>query len=120
MNSEKTSLIDVENKILDFSHIDIGSEIVKKCNFPQNMVAVIEHDEKISYDNSEFSQLTNTIFLTNCACRINNIGFKECYFENMEKYHECLEILKIPEDGLKIIIDEVKQQMELMRKEGVF
>lgn len=142
MHAESKNLIDVEMAMLGFSHVDIGKELAIRWHFPHHIGMTIGMDEQtsltiddskktlnddddahcnidnISYD--ELLRLINTLFIANYNCRMKNIGFKECYKENQQQYHQCLKLLEVSQQEIDIIMNDVSKEIHAMSEQGLF
>ena len=120
--SEKNNqnLFDAENRIMGFNHAEIGMTMAENWNFPDDLVMAIgcHHDPERADD--KFKKITSTLYISDYACQVNNIGYIDAPYMNELLYKKFLNKLKIKEEAIDIIIEDVQEEIENMGKSGWF
>jgi len=113
-------LVNVENALLGFNHTDIGCAIAKDWNFPEELGVAIRNHHNPNYADDKFTKIVSIIFISDYITQSKNIGYCDAPYKNTILFQKCLMKLKIKEESIKFIIEEVEEEIEKMSKVGWF
>ncbi|MBT4485492.1 MAG: hypothetical protein HOC71_17635 [Candidatus Latescibacteria bacterium] len=68
----------------------------------------------------KFKEITLTSYISDYICQRNDIGYGDAPYENKSLYEKCLMELKIKEKEMNIIIEDVQEEIQKMKKGGWF
>jgi len=74
INRENILMITAENKILGYSHAEVGKLLAEKWNLPAKLVRIIAHHHQPSFAGS-FAKEAAIVHLADIFCRALNMGF---------------------------------------------
>ena len=117
---KKCNLHYAEKNILGFDHTDIGREIAHTWGFPDEFVIAIgNHHEPFRVDDG-LKRSTLTLYISAFICQRNSLGFCDAFYEDPFFYSKCLSELKIQEEAMNLIIEDVQYELKKMEKNGWF
>ena len=118
--NDKCNLLYAEKNIIGYDHTDIGRAIADDWDFPQELVIAIgNHHEPESVD-EKFKKFVLTTYISDYVCQRNDIGYCDAPYENESLHTKCLKELKIQEKAMNLIIEDVQEEIEKMKKGGWF
>lgn len=117
---EKVNLREAEMRMLGFTHEDLGLRMMQSWNLPQEFCSVLGFAEQPHLACGEDARLAKTIYVCNVASQNRGLGYVENPQWSRETYLRCLEELGLSEMAIKVIMDEVKQEIQKMKDEGWF
>lgn len=118
--NQKRNLTDVENEILGFNHADIGEAISQAWGFTDEMVwAIANHNNPDIFD-EYYKQIGSSIFIANYIVQENMIGYSDSPFHHDKCYKTCLKELGLKEKALRLILEEVKTEIDRMKNSNWF
>jgi len=116
----KNNLFYAENIDLSFNHADIGKAIAENWDFPDELVMSIGYHHEPDRADDKYKKITSVLFISNYACQRNNIGYSDAPYKNESLYKKCLMKLNVQEEAINIIMKDVQEEIENMRKAGWF
>ena len=117
---DKCNLSYTEKNILGFDHTDIGMAIADNWCFPDELVIAVGNHNKPHMVDDKFKKITLTLYISDYICQRNDIGFCDAPYGNQSLYTKCLTELKIQEDAMNLIIEDVQNEFQKMKKSGWF
>jgi HD-like signal output (HDOD) protein len=120
INIDKSNLVNVEDSVLGYNHMDIGGAISENWNFPDELTAAIGNHHTPDRVEERFSKIVSTIFISEYITQIKNIGYDESPYKNKILFNKCLRKLKLKEKLLDSMMEEVKEEIIKMEKAGWF
>ena len=114
------NLYDAENSIMGFNHAEIGMIIAENWNFPDELIIAIGYHHDPERADDKFKKITYALYISDYACQVNNIGFNDAPYMDELLYKKCLTKLKIKEQAIDIIMEDVQEEIENLRKAGWF
>ncbi|MFC1539012.1 HDOD domain-containing protein [Candidatus Latescibacterota bacterium] len=117
---DKCNLSQAEINILGFNHEDIGMAIAYNWNFPDELVIPIGNHHKPDVVDDKYKKIVMTLYISDFICQMNNIGYCDASYENQSLYTRSLKELKIQEESMNLIIKEVQNETQIMKKNKWF
>lgn len=117
---DKCNLPDAEKNILGFDHTDIGRALTRNWDLPDELVMAIGNHHEPDRVDDTFKKITLTSYISDYICQSNEMGYCDAPYENQSLYTKCLKELNIQEKAMKLIIQEVQEEMQKMKKSGWF
>ena len=117
---EQCNVVDIEAEKLGFTHTDIGAAIAENWGFPGEIVTAIRNHHNLTSGDDEFMKVTSTIYLANYICQNKSIGYSDAPNRSTSAFQKCLLRLDVKEIAIKLIIDEVQNEISKMKKAGWF
>ena len=114
----KCNLLYAEKNVLGFDHTDIGEAVANNWGFPYELVkAIRNHHEPVIVDD-KFKKITLTLYISDCICQRNDIGYCDAPYEDQALYINCLMELNIQEEAMNFIIEDVHKEIQKMKGSG--
>lgn len=120
VDKNKQNLRDAEMSILGFSHEELGLRLMKGWSLPEDFCRVIRYAEQPELAGGDDIRLAKTLYISNIACQNRQLGYIENPQASRNLYQECLAELDLSEPAIKVIMDDVKQEIIKMKEEGWF
>ncbi|MBW2108710.1 MAG: HDOD domain-containing protein [Deltaproteobacteria bacterium] len=117
---ENKELTEIEVAILGYSHADIGGALSEYWNFPEELVAAIRHHHDPAGADELFSRMASTLYLADYVCTQKGFGYiggRTVYDKDL--YLTGLKQLNIRPQAIKLIAEELEQEMRKMQDRGV-
>ena len=120
IKTDKNNLVNIEDAVLGYNHMDIGGAISENWNFPEELTAAIGNHHTPDRVEERFSKIASTIFISEYVTQSKNIGYDESPYKNKTLFQKCLRKLKLKEKILESIMEQVKEEIAKMEKTGWF
>jgi len=120
--NEKIPFIEAEKKVLGFDHGDIGYEVAKKWNFPEEICEVIKYHHRPK-ESSINKRNVYTVCLANGLSKTMDIGEGSKSFENpviemKEVFNEnIMDFLSLNRDDILDIRKQASEEYKLIEKD---
>ena len=118
--TENDNLVDMEDVVLDFNHMDIGFAVAQDWALPQELCMAIGKHHIPGAVGGRFSKIVSTVFISEYITQNREIGYDESPNKDYTAFQKCLTKLKIREKALDIIVDEVEKEINKMEEAGWF
>jgi putative nucleotidyltransferase with HDIG domain len=76
VNMERISFVEAENRVLGYSHAEIGGKVAEMWRLPEPIVRCVRHHHDPDGLGSP-DELVDVVYLANCLCRFLGIGIGE-------------------------------------------
>ena len=116
----RRNLHELERETFGFTHADLSSRLFERWQIPEELTDVIRFHHAPENSNPAFLCLHRTLFLSNFSCQAAALGFSDAAFMPAEHSARCLQDLRITQQSLDVILDEVRKQILIMEKDGWF
>ena len=120
MEHNKANIIDAEMEVFGFTHSDIGAAILEKWGFSDEMVVAVRNHHNVMGEEENLMKVVYTIYIANHSCNSAKIGYCDTSYRNMSLFQKCLLRLDIKDIALKLIIEDVKEEINKMKNAGWF
>lgn len=110
--------IELEKSLSGYDHTDVGRDLVQSWKLPEEMTRAIAFHHRPLAVKPDFARLTMTIFIAEHICNINGFGFEGFSETQNENYINCLSNLKLENDNIEIIFEDVQMELEKMEQSG--
>ena len=118
VNEEKLYLMDVEERVLGFTHAKLGEHIARNWLLPEDLVyAIGYHSRPYDAPKEHFRQVA-TLYVASAMCYIAGVGFAIATPFDDELYRRCLADLKIDVDDINLIVEDGKLEIAEMLEKG--
>lgn len=117
---EKGDFLVREKEILGFNHARLGKVLTENWGLPQELSGAIgyHHNPLIADTSSE--RLASTICIAERLSPKCNIEYSDAAPEEDELYMQCLDVLGIQPSALDLIVEDAKEELAEMKKQGLF
>ena len=119
-SKDRCNLQYAEKNILGFDHMDIGRQIADDWDFPFELVDAIGNHHEPDRGDDKFKKNTLILYISDYFCQRNNIGYCDAPYENKSLSAKYLKELNIQEEAMDIIIEDVQEEIQKMKKGGWF
>ena len=116
----RRNLHELERETFGFTHADVGSRLFERWQLPGELIDVIRFHHDIENFNPAFVCLHRTLFVSNFSCQAVSFGFSDAAFTPPEQRDHCLQDLRMHQQSLDVIQEEVQKQIMIMEKDGWF
>lgn len=116
---KELNFIEAEKHYLPFSHYEIGAEVAKRWNLPEEIPICMLFHHNPTMAPLKYQKMAAVIYLADYACDYMNIGYGDAHIRDKAEIEKCFEIAMIQPFALKIIAGEVSAKLEEMEKEGL-
>lgn len=109
------SMLDAEQEILGFTHMELGAYILDQWNFPQNITSVIQYHHiphcapSLIADNPTVYSLIKIIALTQLICTPRQLSADELGIQTL-----LLEDLKLSLEDLELLFENGEVELQLL------
>ena len=119
-SNDGNNVAEAELKILGFTHAELARAIMESWNIPNELcVAISSHHNPEGVD-QEFSKIVNTIYIADYFCQERGIGYGDAPLSDKSVFQSCMRALKIENNSLDLIIEDVEEEIKKMEEEGFF
>ena len=120
ITSKRKNMTEIEDTDLGFNHTEIGKQLALNWKFPDMLaVAIGSHHNPLPAEEN-FKKLSNVLYISDYICQQNKIGYCDSPYKNDVIYKKCLRELDIKENGITILMEEVKNEITKMENSGWF
>ncbi len=122
----ETDFTELEQKYLGWNHTDIGHAIAVDWNFPEETATAIRYHHRPLSADDEAAGLTCVLHIADFVCHNEIIGFSDAASKDPAIFQKCLDRLnrsagiKINDEGIGAILEEVRENIDRMEKTGWF
>lgn len=116
---ENKNLPIAENEVLGYDHAKIGMEIARNWNLPLELVEAIGYHHEPDKASPSHARLVATIYVADCYCQRNNIGFSDAPSEDEALFDNCLRTLAVEPHVLDLILGDVEKHISEMEEQGL-
>jgi len=119
MDSESKSLPDAEKAVFAFEHPELGQRLTAAWKIPENLtIAIGYHHRPFACDPRWFKEAA-AIFVCDIACRQAGLSYEtKCGEDEKASFLRALEALKVSQDAMEIIVEDVAKEIAEMDKAG--
>jgi len=117
---DKENLVNIENDVLGFNHMDIGEAIAEDWGFSNEMAVAIGNHHNPDSVKGEFAKITSIVYISDYISQSKKIGYSDAPYENYALFHKCLMKHKIKNKAIEIIMEEVEEEINKMEEAGWF
>jgi len=114
------NLSDIEKSNIGFNHADIGRALAENWGFPDELAAAIQYHHNFEGVQEEHKKSAQTLYISDTICQNKNIGYCDAPCTSMSSFRNCLMSLKIKQNALDLIMEEVEEEINKMEKAGWF
>lgn len=113
------ALHDREKRLFKYSHADIGRELMRAWNMPEDLIVTIGyHHNPLLNTNPAVEKSLMTIYIAETLCNMNNFGIEGNTSNQMEIYSKLLSILGITNEAIELIFEDTVEELERLEAEG--
>jgi len=111
----ETQTSELELQVLGFDHAQVGAAVGEKWGFPACVVDAIRHHHDSSRAGEEHRQIVHAVEIANFLC--TRKGFSSTGLQNLRVPNpETFAALSIGRDGLKVLFEDLDQELEKSRE----
>ncbi len=115
MNRKGEQLISIEERLLGFTHIELGTSIAKRWRLPEEIVMIIAHQSYPFQAPESCFEMAAVLYVASIQCHFLHIGYYQSTLYDDALYVRTLESLGIEQDILdkriKAGYDDFKQML---------
>lgn len=117
--TDRTNLLEAEQAVLQFNHAEIGMALLENWNLPPEYVTAVGYHHKPHLVPEDCSRFTATLYVANHLCQEKNIGYGDMPLPDHRLFTTCLNNLGLKPLALKLIVNEVVQELNRMEEHGL-
>jgi len=114
------NLANVESEVLKINHAMVGQAIGENWGFPDELVHAIGCHHDPSDVPEEQRKFVLTVYIANYICQRERIGYVEVNKRDVDKYLKCLDLLKISERSIDIVMEDVRLELKKLGELEMF
>jgi len=115
---EKRNLYEVEIQTLDINHPEIAKAVSEDWGFPDELVQAIAFHHQPARADEDYERFVRTVYVANYVCQREKIGYVDMPARDVNEFHECLSRLEIKEEGIDIIVRDLKEELRKIGEIG--
>jgi len=114
------NLSQAERSVLGFTHADIGRALAADWNFPTGLRTAMGFHHMPSKVKPSLTRVASTLFIAEYLAAENGIGFADAPFISSSAFQKHVKKLGLTVQGLDLIVEDMKQELSEMEKQGLF
>jgi len=118
--TEDVDIPEAESDILGFTHAQAGAALAGHWDLPDELVSAIGSHHNPGRESGTYDKIESAIFIADQLCQRVEIGFNDIASQDNDRLDAVVNRFNINNDGLDLILLEVKKKIELMEKDGWF
>lgn len=116
--SSNISLLATEQKQLGFDHAELGMHITRSWSLPESINMAIAYQANPFKAVKEHFRNAATIYISSALCRLAELGYYEAMPYDEIMFNKCLAALNMTRDGVELIMEEGKLEIQAMIEKG--
>lgn len=117
---EKKNLSTLEKEVFGFNHAKIGMALANNWGLPQELSNAIGHHDNPLVVEPSFTRLTSTLYVAETISQKCDMVYSDIAFKDDQLFTKCIAALDIDVEALDLIVEDVKEELVEMHKQGLF
>lgn len=117
---DERPLASIERDLFGYDHADIGGGVTERWQFPSHLVDGVRFHHNPAITPSDNLIIACVLRLADFLCHENGLGFLENYHTDMKSVDFALKTLDVDLLSLNLIVEDVRDEIQVMREEGFF
>jgi putative nucleotidyltransferase with HDIG domain len=117
---ERKNLIGPENETFGYDHGVLGKAITDSWDLPEEICFAIGNHHGPNGAAGEFSRMAYTLYVADCCCQKNSIGYGDAPFIDPILFDRCLKMLDLTEHSIALIVQDMEKEILNMEDQGFF
>lgn len=118
-DSAATSLHDREKRLFKYTHTEVGRELMRAWNMPEELIATIGyHHNPLLNTNPSVEKALMTIHVAETLCNMNGLGVEGNTDSQLATHARLLSVLGITSDAIELILEDTIEEIERLETEG--
>lgn len=113
------NLADAEQSVLGFHHAILAYAIAGSWQLPEALTVVIGYHHAPQLVPENHSRMVMVLFVADCLCQENKIGYCDAPHDNQKTYEMCLNQLNLEPYMLDLIVSEMKAKLIELQSAGL-